>query len=223
MESRAPASAHAASPTPVTAPIETPHLVPPSAPASREEEKPGWSLATLRGRLCELQSDGRTPLLSASMSLVRQAQRDGQPVAWVAAGAALFYPPDVAEGGVDLSALPVVRTDDLRRGLRAVDTLLRSGSFGLVVLDLAHHGPIPMAVQTRLSGLVRHHQALLLVLRRRSARDREEASLVSLRAEGSIHREKSHRFRVHLDITKDKRHGPGWSHEEICRGPDGLC
>jgi len=96
------------------------HPVEPAAPA--ESPRPTWSLETLRGRLCELVSHGRTPLLSASMLLLHQAQREAQPAAWIAAGAAPFYPPDVAASGIDLGALPTVRTRDLKSGLRVTDT-----------------------------------------------------------------------------------------------------
>ena len=203
----------------------------------------GWDLSTLTGRLCELTSSGRTPLLTAATALVLQAQQQGQPIAWIGVGDATFYPPDVAAWGVDLAALPVIRVRESRLAARAADHLLRSGAFGLVVLDLGAKANLPMAIQARLGGLVRKHNAVLLFLTRTSSRTGSRSSsqadfrassqasshtsslgsLVSLRAEGSTHRTAFHRFSWELHIVKDKQGGPGWRHSEECRGPDGLC
>ncbi len=197
-------------------------VTPPSDGTPLPDSRPTWSVATLRGRLCELVSHGRTPLLSAAMRLLHQAQCEAQPVAWIAAGVAPFYPPDMAASGIDLSALPVIRTTDLRRGLRVVDTLLRSGAFGLVVLDFGNNGPVPMPAQTRLLGLVRKYDCALLFLSRSESRQHRQGTLVSLRGEGHIETDQEGCFRLHLDFDRDKRFGPGWSHEEVFRGPHGL-
>ena len=87
--------------------------------------------AELSGRLCELSAGPDGALLSAAMSVVLDAQRHGEPVVWVTALAATFYPPDVVACGVDLSALVVVRALGARAAGRAADVLLRSA-------DLAH-------------------------------------------------------------------------------------
>jgi recombination protein RecA len=205
-----------------------------------------WQLSALLGRLCQLTSTGRTPLMTFACSLLHQAQQQGQPAAWIAVGGSAFYPPDVAAWGIDLAALPVVRLRSAHDGARAADQLLRSEAFGLVVLDLASLGPqidLPLPVQTRLAGLVNKHHATLIFLTRGAARernapherragpaDRHDArgasnplgSLISLRAEGDAHRAEAGRFVCQLLVTKDKRHGPGWSHSEACRGPEGL-
>jgi recombination protein RecA len=158
---------------------------------------------------------------------VLAAQQQSQPVAWIGLGASSFHPPDVAAWGVDLRALAVVRVPDARGATRAADTLLRSGAFGLVVLDLGCVGQVPVPAQTRLTGLAKKHQAVLLFLTRRDTRHRHShagslGSLVSLRAEGHIERTREPRFRCVIEITKDKLRGPGWRHEEVCHGPDGL-
>jgi recombination protein RecA len=189
-----------------------------------------WQLAALSGRLCELTSTGRTPLMTFACSLVHQAQQQGQPAAWITVGDAAFHPPDIAAWGIDLAALPVVRLRAAQDGARAADQLLRSGAFGLVVLDMASLGPqldLPLPVQTRLAGLVNKHHATLLFLTRGEGQDARASrnplgSLISLRAEGDARRAEAGRFVCELLVTKDKRHGPGWSHHEICRGPEGL-
>ncbi len=139
------------------------------APYPAPEQAPAWSWAELSGRLCEL-GPGREPaVLSAAAALVRDAQRRGEPAAWVTVGADLVYPPDLAAGGIDLARLPVVRAADCATAGRAADLLLRSGAYGLVVLDLMAGGPratLAAPLQSRLSQLARRHDAAVLCLRR---------------------------------------------------------
>jgi recombination protein RecA len=183
---------------------------------------PPWSLENLAGRLCEI-TGARAPRLTLAASLVLQAQRAGQPAAWVGPHTSCFYPPDLAAAGVDLHALPVVRAPDALAMARAADHLLRSGAFGLVVLDLPPGSGLPLPAQTRLAGLARRHRAVLLCLGHGDAAPFTAlGSLVSWRAEGEITRTEPGRFRATLAVTKDKRNGPGGRVEVMRRGPDGL-
>lgn len=186
---------------------------------------PAWSWAELSGRLCEL-GPGREPaVLTAAMALVRDAQRAGEPAAWVALGEDLFHAPDAAAGGVDLAALPVVRTGDLAAAGRAADLLLRSGAFGLVVVDLLAAGEravLPAPLQSRLVQLALRHDAAVLCLRRASPEAPSLGSLVSLRAVATRCRVGEGRYLCRVDVRKDKRRGPGWSWQGVWCGPDGL-
>ncbi len=191
-------------------------------PAGKRKEKPRWSRAELAGRLCELSSIPGTALLTASFRLVLDAQLEGEPVAWITATPDTFYAPDAAESGVDLDALVVIRAPDARAAARAADRVLRSGGFGLVVMDLNGDSRIPVPLQVRLARQARDHHAALLCL---TAKSREASSLgpmVSLRGQTSCRRLAVDRFQYEIEILKDRRHGPGWRHTEICRGPDGL-
>ena len=73
-----------------------------------------WNLETLSGRIAELSSNGLSACFSAAVSIIIHAQQRGEPAAWVAVGESTFFPPDVAQSGVDLDALPVIRTNDTR-------------------------------------------------------------------------------------------------------------
>lgn len=191
-------------------------------PASEAAVTPTWSLEQLAGRVCEI-TGARAPRLTLAAALVLEAQRGGQPVAWVGPRASCFYPPDLAATGVDLRALPVVHAPDALAGARAVDHLLRCGAFGLVVFDLPPGAGLPLSAQTRLAGLARRHRAVLLCLSRgESSRADALGSLVSWRGEGGITRTEPGRFRAALEVTKDKRSGPGGRVEVMRRGPDGL-
>src|SRR4051812_10317987 len=95
-----------------------------------------WGFAALRGRFVELSARGASATLTTAVELIGEAQREHEPVAWIAGPHGSFYPPDAAESGVDLAALVVVRVPELVLATRAAERLLRSGAFGLVVIDL---------------------------------------------------------------------------------------
>ncbi len=188
--------------------------------AHAPEGQPAWNRAELTGRLCELSAGADGALLSAAMSVVLDAQLNGDPVAWVSARAATFYPPDAAACGVDLSALIVVRAAGARAAGRAADVLLRSGAYGLVVLDLGTSATLPAPLQGRLVQLAAKHDAAVVCLTEKSAEEASLGSLVSLRGEVRRRRETGlgtgYAYRVRA--LKDKRRGPGWVVQEWRRG-----
>ncbi|MEM1413404.1 MAG: recombinase A, partial [Myxococcota bacterium] len=102
------------------------------------------------------------------MAGVLEAQAAGAPVAWVGARGALPHVPDLVAAGVDLGAFVAVahRAGEAASRLRSAELLLRSGAFGLVVVDLADVRRLPgmAAGLARLRGLVREHRAHALFL-----------------------------------------------------------
>lgn len=187
---------------------------------------PVWGLQELSGRLVEV-SGGETPApLTAAFGLVVEAQLAGDTAAWITLESSSFFPPDADESGVDLAALPIVRVPDARSASRAADYLVRSGGFGLVVIDLAAESgtqlALPVPVLTRLLGLARAHDVAVIVLTKKSRDAASLNSLISLRAEAQATRTGDDRFEVAVDILKDKRGGPGWRHVEVCHGSVGL-
>lgn len=181
-----------------------------------------WNLAAIAGRFIEISTSANAASLTLAFGLVREAQKQGEPVGWVTSTGSFFYPPDAAHGGVDLAALVVIRV--LHDGVipTAGEKLLRSGGFGLVVFDLGT-ADIPIPLQSRLTGLAQHHHTALVCLTEKESRAFSLGSLVSLRAHAERQRSSDNRFACRLRVLKDKRRGPTWSHEELCRGPAGLC
>jgi recombination protein RecA len=231
------------------------------------EAIPSWSLEALQGRLAELSCGAASAVLSLTFRLVLEAQLRGESVCWVTRRESCFFPPDAAASGVDLEALAVVRVPEVRLAPRAADTLVRSGGFGLVVLDLGSQNhsvgrsdvfaggaakvrggqQLPLAVQTRLSGLAHKHHVALLFLTDKTSGSPSLGSLISLHVEAvrveeavavkttaeaaaaAVKTESAgvsgdgRRFECRVHVLKDKRQGMGWQHREAFRGPTGLC
>jgi recombination protein RecA len=181
-----------------------------------------WTLAEVAGRLVEISGSTASAALTIAFTLVREAQGRGEPVSWVTLAESCFYPPDVAHGGIDLAALIVIRLMHAESIARAGEKLLRSGGFGVVVLDLGA-ADIPMPLQTRLTGLAHRHHSALICLTEKNRAAFSLGSLVSLRAHAERHRIADNRFACALSVLKDKRRGPTWSYEELYDGPAGLC
>jgi len=180
-----------------------------------------FGLAELAGRLVEITAAGAAAPLTQAMGLVLEAQRAGEPAAWVATRGECFFPPDAAGFGVDLAALPVLRVDAAAAAGRVADKLLRSGAFALVVVDLGADAALPTPLLARLASLARRHHSVLLFLTAAAAEGSQLGSFVSLRAESRRRREGAG-FTCELQVIKDRRHGPGWSVRGQYRGVAGL-
>jgi recombination protein RecA len=181
-----------------------------------------WQLAAFSGRLGEISGTHGSAALTLAFRLVLEAQRQGEPVAWIARKESVFYPPDVAAAAVDLEALVVVRVSEPLLAARAADQLVRSGAFGLVVLDLGENARVPTHAQARLVGLAKKHHTAVLCITEKDSERPSVGSLVSIRAEAVRAQKLGAHFLCEARILKDKRSGPGWTHREVCRGPDGL-
>jgi recombination protein RecA len=198
------------------------------APPRVAADAPRFCLAETIGRLVELSGDAASCVLTLAMGLVLDAQAAREPVAWVGSDENSFYPPDAAESGVDLAALVVVRLTLAEPNRRpaalaiAAERLLRSGAFGLIVIDLGKAPVLAQPLQSRLLGLAQRHQTALLCLTEKSEESGSLGSLVSLRAHAVRHWLARERFVCELRVCKDKRRGPVWSQREVCRGPLGL-
>lgn len=185
-------------------------------------QRVGWSLEQIAGRLVEISGVGATAPLTLTFGLVLQAQQQNEPVAWITRDDSLFYPPDAAEGGIDLDTLTIIRVPVGRAAARAADQLVRSGAFGLIVLDLGAKPDVPAPLQTRLAGLANKYQTALLCLTAKGDEAPSLGPLVSLRVVARRERLADGQVSCGLTVLKDKRLGPTWRYAEACRGPAGL-
>ena len=188
----------------------------------------GWGLDSLLGRLTELTAHRAPAVLSAAMHLVREAQQREEPTVWITPPQSLFYPPDVAAMGIDLAALTVVQVPFAAMA-KAADRVIRSGGFGLVVLDLVlPKGGRQAPSQgsngwlSRLGGLAKRHDTAVLFLTHGMEPRPPMGTLISLRGEAEREREENGGFAFALRITKDKRGAPGQRRREPCYAPAGL-
>lgn len=149
---------------------------------------PRWDWRETAGRLCELAGGRASANLSLACSLVLDAQRRGENVAWIQSRSSSFFPADLAENGVDLAALIVVRPPRPADLGLAADWIARSGAFGLIVLDLTCLPFAPMAMQARLLALAQKHDSSVVCLTEKSALQASLSSLVGLRADTLVRR-----------------------------------
>ena len=192
----------------------------------REQNTPetgmGWRLSTFAGRFGEISSDPAGAPLTLVFRLVLESQKQGEPVAWITSLGSTFFPPDAADIGIDLSAMAVIRASEILSAARATEHLLRSGAFGIVVMDIGPNAYLPLHAQSRLAGLARKHDIALICITEKESHQPSVGSLISLRVHSEKAQGKEDAYRCAVNILKDKHHGPGWGHIEVCRGPDGL-
>lgn len=194
----------------------TPARTLPAIPGQRPAAMPNlWDVAPPS-------RDHGSAVLTAAADLIWKAQQLGEVVAWIQARASVFFPPDFDAAGIDLGALVVVRVADASSAARAADKLLRSGAFGLVLLDLGASALLPPALASRLLGLAQKHRAAVVFLTEKPPDAPSVAPVVSLRVAASRRRGAGDLFFGRIEATKDKRHAPGWTWQETFRGPPGL-
>lgn len=181
-----------------------------------------WSREQLSGRLTEITGVGAIAHLTTAIGLVLEAQMSSEPVVWITLAETCFYPPDVADSGVDLDALVVVRVPSAHDAARAAERLVRSGAFGLLIMDLGKDAEIPTGLQGRLVSLAKRHDTAVVCLTGKSGDSPSLGSMVSLRAEALRDRGEEGSFRCRVKVLKDKQRGPNWDHSEVVRGPAGL-
>ncbi len=190
------------------------------------------------GRLVEVSGAEDTAALTMTVRLILDAQQGGEQAAWVAPSESLFFPPDILESGIDLDALVVVRAPGAAAGARAADKLIRSGAFGVVIVDAGPDPRIPTPLLARLASLAQRNHAALVFLTQQSIAPPSAGatlpdtaridgasslgSLISLRVRARRQRITADRFRCWLEVRKDKRRGPIWGHDEVCRGAPGM-
>ena len=183
----------------------------------------GFGYTHILGRITEIVCLPSSPYPTVLCDLVREAQSLREPVVWLTMRSVVFFPPDIDANGVDLEALSIVWINDARSAMRAAEHLLRSGCFGLVILDLPPHSLIDQGRIGKLARLAALHQsAVVFVTKFTRNTPYTLGSLVSLRCEVTRKRIATNKFCWILKVIKDRKSAPGWSLMGVCDGPFGL-
>ena len=189
---------------------------------SRQEKTSELSLESVRGRLTEISGQHSQAAITLAVELIAQCHRAGEPAAWIGPPTSLFYPPDAAGWSLDWSALALLQIEEAHSAGRAADKLLRSGAFGLVVLDLFHQPTLPTPLLGRLLRLAETHESALLFLTPSAQTSPSLSSLIALRVEARWKEAGPDRLQGEFRVLKDKRHGPGQCLQRSYHGPLGL-
>ena len=178
------------------------------------------------GRLIEISGRGANARLSTATSLLRQAQVEGETSAWIQAEEGALYPPDLAAAGIDLEALVVLHlpTDQGARDLlRATEWLLRSGAYGVIVVDLSGiRPPHGQAWCARLVALAREHEVRLILITDTQAHQSSLGPLVGLRIAGHRSPPLAGQCSLNVHVLRNKSGGPLRVLPESWRTPLGL-
>ena len=205
-----------------------------SAVASILPDLPAWQLSDLAGRLVELSGQQSTAHLTAAFGLVLEAQLCGDRAAWVTFEQSAFFPPDVAAGGVDVESLPVVRIATALAAGRAAEHLVRSGGFGLVVIDLSSAAGDAYAHDASSSPSRAAADAAPRIGAHASGRRADPHQEIARHVVDQFTdfaagrsavvgaERRPGRYDVRVRVIKDKRRAPGWDHVEACRGSVGM-
>ncbi len=181
------------------------------------------------GRVVELSgssASGGHARTSTAVAILRRIQREGETAAWIQPTGGALFPPDLHDAGIDLDALVVVHIDNGITGLcKAAELLLRSGAFGLVVVDLIETSlaaPAAAAWLGRMLGLARQHDSHVVLLTDKPTHADSVGTLVGLRIESHRHRDPQGEFLVEHQVIKNKSGAPFDVARDRYRGPDGL-
>lgn len=196
------------------------------------------------GRLVELSGCRDTKIgsarTSAAVRVLLETQKVGETAVWIQPRGGSLYPPDLAECGIDLDALLVVHIpvptcarparEHPHALCKAAELLLRSGGFGLVVLDFTDGAPPAgrNAWQGRLLGLARQHHTQLLVLTEKPAHADSLGTLVGVRIEPRRYREPRRgirgvgNFTLEHAVLKNKSGASLRIEQDTHRGPWGM-
>jgi len=193
----------------------------------RSGRRPELTFGSLSGQVVEFSGWRPTALITLSAGLMRACLKNRRECAWILCGPenehSLFYPPDLASAGIDVERIPILPADSAARAFGLAERLLRSGAFGMIVLDLTLHHSIRSRLVGRVNALARSHESLVLCLTRRPPGQPSLDPMVFIHYHMESRRDDAGRFRASWHLRKDKQGVPGQRGEGLYEPPPGLC
>jgi recombination protein RecA len=179
-----------------------------------------WRLENLEGTLAEVSEETACGAVSFVTEIILEAQGRNEPVAWVAGVSSIWYPPDLADRGVDLGSLVVIRAGGADESLTAAEWLVRSGALGLMIVDAEGEWKASDASLGRILKLAERSQCAVIFLTRKRPHEPSLGSRISLR--GCVSRSGSEPFRIAMTTLKDKRSNSSSRQGRQYHGPSGM-
>ena len=177
-----------------------------------------WKYDNLVGILAEISEESPSGSVSFAVEIIAEAQALNEPVAWVAGTESIFFPPDLLERGIDLSALTVVRAGGETESLTAAEWLVRSGAIGLVIVDAEGCWNVTDSSLGRILKVAERNLCAVIFLTRKRREDPSLGSRISLR--GCVMR--SDPSTVNIYTIKDKRSNLSSQQYRHYHGPSGM-
>ena len=179
-----------------------------------------WRWENLVGALSEISEEAPSGALSFVTEIIAAAQGQNDPVAWVAGTQSIFFPPDLMKRGIDLSALAVIRAGADADSLTAAEWLVRSGAFGLVIIDCEGAWSVSDGLLGRIQKLAERNVCAVVFLTRKRPSEPSLGSRISLR--GCITRTHAEPLAIAIDTIKDKKSNSRSRQGRKYNGPSGM-
>jgi recombination protein RecA len=179
-----------------------------------------WQFADLIGALAEISQETPCGAISFAAEIIAEAQREREPVVWVAGTESVFFPADFCRRGIDVSAVAVIRAGGAGDSLRAAEWLVGSGAVGLVVIDAGGKWSVSEAALGRIQKRAERSRCAVLFLTRKRPRDPSLGSRILRR--GFITRSGGDPFLVEIHTVRDTRSHSSSRQRRQYRGPAGM-
>jgi recombination protein RecA len=179
-----------------------------------------WRFDNLIGILAEVSEEVPSGAVSFVAEIMAEAQSQNEAIAWVAGAETIFFPPDLAERGLDLSAIAVIRAGGETDSLTATEWLARSGAMGLVVVDANGNWSVSDASLGRIQKIAERNHCAIVFLTRKRRQDPSLGSRIALR--GCIRRSDAGPFAIDIHAIKDKRANSSSRQSRRYHGPTGM-
>jgi hypothetical protein len=179
-----------------------------------------WQFEDLVGILSEISEESACGAVSFVAEIILQAQYRNEPAAWVAGSSSAWFPPDLSYRGVDLAAVAVIRAGGEAESLTAAEWLVRSGGWGLVIVDAGGEWKASDASLGRIQKLAERARCAAVFLTRKPPHEPPLGSRISLR--GCVAKAGTDPSRVVITTTRDKRSNTSTQVRRHYHGPPGL-